>query len=43
MHGEFFWLAKTAQVDYIITRTVKDYGLSVTEVLSPKAFVEKLG
>ena len=28
---------------YIITRNVKDYGLSVTEVLSPKEFVEKLG
>ena len=35
--------AKAAQVDYIITRNVKDYGLSVTEVLSPKEFVEKLG
>ena len=35
--------AKATQVDYIITRNVKDFELSETEVLSPKDFVEQFG
>ncbi|MBO6178155.1 MAG: PIN domain-containing protein [Selenomonadaceae bacterium] len=33
--------AKSAQVDYIITRNEKDYALSDIPVLSPEQFVEK--
>ena len=33
--------AKSMQVDYILTRNVKDYVFSDVPVLSPEAFVEK--
>ena len=33
--------AKSAQVDYIITRNGKDYALSDIPVLSPEQFIEK--
>lgn len=32
--------AKTAQVDYIITRNEKDYALSEVPILSPEQFTE---
>ena len=35
--------AKSAQVDYIITRNGKDYALSDIPVLSPEQFIEKFG